>query len=187
MKNTFRIASLLLAILMLFSFASCKKEESEVEVPSGFLLAENENTDYYFFYPSNWLLDRNDAGMTSAFVSENDFSNVSITAFTASAEYPTLLDYAENFYFAQFEDNFANLQVEKNQDGSIKRTTLKIDGCDALCLNYSADFAGENYSFRTWLISRGGYIYTMLYTAKTAAFESHAQEADAMAENLLFR
>ena len=86
-----------------------------------------------------------------------------------------------------FEDNFENLQVEKNQDGSIKRTALKIDECEALCIQYSADFAGENYSFRAWFISRGGYIYTMLYTAKTAAFESHLQEAEAMAENLLFR
>lgn len=187
MKTKLRWTSFLLAVLMLFCLSACGKEESEVEIPSGFLLAENENTDYYFFYPSNWLLDRNDAGMTSAFVSETDFSNVSITAFTASAEYPSLLSYAEDYYFAQFEDNFAGLSVEKNQDGSIKRTALKIDGCDALCVNFSADFAGENYSFRAWLISRGGYIYTMLYTAKTAVFESHEQEADAMAENLLFR
>ncbi len=187
MKTKFRITAFFLSLLMLLSFSACTKEESEIEIPSGFLLAENENTDYYFFYPSNWLLDRNDAGMTSAFVSETDFSNVSITPFTADAKYPTLLDYVEKFYFQQFEDNFANLEVEKNQDGSIKRSALKIDGSEALCVNYSADFAGENYSFRAWLISKGGYIYTVLYTAKTAVFESHLQEATAIAENLLFR
>lgn len=189
MKTIIRMISLVLALVSLFALCACSAQESPegVEIPSGFLLAENEKTDYYFFYPSDWLLDRNDAGMTSAYVSENDFSNVSVTAFTASVEYPTLLDYAEKYYFAQFEDNFNNLKVEKNQDGSLKRSSLKIDGCEALAVNYTASFSGENYAFRVWFISRGGYIYTVLYTAKEALFEPHLEVATAIAENIKFR
>ena len=189
MKPITRITGMLLALVMLFALCACSAQKGPegVEIPSGFLLAENEKTDYYFFYPSSWILDRNDAGMTDAYVSENDFSNVSVTAFTASAEYPTLLDYAEKYYFTQFEDNFNNLKVEKNQDGSLKRSSLKIDGNEALAVNYTASFSGENYSFRVWFISRGGYIYTVLYTAKEALFESHLEEATAIAENIKFR
>ena len=187
--KTKRIISLVLALVMLLSLCACASQEGPegVEIPSGFLMAENEKTDYYFFYPSTWILDRNDAGMTSAYVSENDFSNISVTTFTASVEYPTLLDYAEKYYFAKFEDNFNNLKVEKNQDGSLKRSSLKVDGCEALAVNYTATFSGENYGFRVWFISRGGYIYTVLYTAKEALYEAHIEEATAIAENLKFR
>ncbi len=188
MKNLFRIFSFLLSAIMLFSLFSCGKTgESEVEIPSGFLLAENENTDYYFFYPADWLLDRNDAGLTSAFVSETDFSNVSITAFTASASYQSLADYVENYYFTQFEDNFNNLEIERNQDKSLKKSSMKIDGCDAIAVNYKAVFSGEEYSFRAWFISYNGYIYNVLYTAKTEVFESHLEEATVTAEQLKFR
>ncbi len=184
-----RIISFFLAFVLLLALCACSVQKSpdEVEIPSGFLMAENEKTDYYFFYPSAWILDRNDAGMTSAYVSENDFSNVSVTAFTASPEYPTLLDYAEKYYFAQFEDNFRNLEIEKHQDGSLKKSLLKVDSCEALAVNYTAEFSNENYSFRVWFISHNGYIYTVLYTAKEALFESHLEEATAIAENLKFR
>jgi hypothetical protein len=120
MKQLFRIVCFALSVLMLFSFVSCgKKGNEEVEIPEGFLLAENENTDYYFFYPANWLLDRNDAGMTSAFVSETDFSNVSITAFTASANYKSLPDYVENYYFEQFKTKMPDKVLLNGPDESL--------------------------------------------------------------------
>lgn len=185
MKLKKTVIFLVLALFVAASLISCVPEETET--PKGFLLANNPGADYNFYYPETWLLDRHDGGMTSAFVSENDFSSVSVTTFTASMEYPDLLSYAENYYLKQFGDNFQNLQVEKNQDGSLKKDVLKIDSCDALSFRYSSDFAGENYSFRTWLISRNGYIYTVLYTAKTDLFDAHLEEAAAIAENIRFR
>jgi len=190
MKNLTRTISLLLALVMMTSLCACSQKETTedgVEIPSGFLLAENKNTDYYFFYPSDWTVDRNDAGMTSAHVSDDDFSNVSVTSFTASTEYQSLSDYIEKYYFKQFEDNFKNLKVEKNQDGSIKRSVLKIDSCETIAVSYTAEFAGEEYSFRAWFISKGLYLYTILYTAKTQAYETHLEVATAIAENLKFR
>lgn len=185
MKHTNRIFCGILALLMLFSFVSCA--QADPNVPQGFQLAENEGADYYFYYPNSWLLDRCDAGMTSAYVSETDFSNVSVTAFTASLEYPTLPEYAEGYYLAQFRDNFQNLEVERNQDNSLKRSVLKIDGCDAISFRYSARFAGEDYSFCTWLVSCNGYIYTILYTAKADAFDRNFAEAEKIAQSISFK
>lgn len=177
--------------MMMALLCSCAAEKSgeEVKIPEGFLLAENEKTDYYFFYPSTWLLDRNDAGMTSAYVSENDFSNVSITAFTASNEYSDLMNYAKDYYFPHLSGDLKNLKMDLEQDGeSIKRTDLVIDTCPALAMNYSASFYNdETYNFRVWFISRNGYIYTVLYTAKADLFEAHLDEAAAIAESLKFR
>lgn len=181
-----RLIACVLLIVLVFSLAACGGEQVESDIPEGFLLAENKGADYAFYYPETWILDRRDAGMTSAYVSETDYSNVSVTAFTASPEYPDLVSYAEKYYFKQFEDNFQNLNVEKNQDGSLKRSVLKIDGCDAIAVNYSAVFGGENYSFRAWFVSYNGYIYTVLYTAKEAAFENNLELASKIAEYIRF-
>ena len=186
MKKITRILSVVLLLAMLFSLCACAEENTEV--PQGFLQAENEGADYYFYYPSDWILDRHDAGMTSAYVSERDFSNVSVTAFTnAGISYPSLVEYAEEYYLAQFESNFNQLSVERNQDQSLKRENLTVDGKEAIAIKYSADFGGEGYTFRAWLISHNGYIYTVLYTAKDGLYESHLEEASAIATNLRFR
>lgn len=191
MRSKTRMLCLFLALVMMMLLCSCAAKESDegVEIPSGFLLAENEKTDYYFFYPSTWLLDRNDAGMTSAYVSENDFSNVSISAFTASAEYRDLLSYATDYYFPHLSGDLKNLKMDLEQDGkSLKRTDLVIDSCPALAVNYSASFYNdEEYRFRVWFVSKDGYIYTILYTAKTDLFDTHLDEATAIAEGLKFR
>ena len=185
MKKSYRLWALLLAVILSVSLFSCSQEAPET--PEGFLLAENEGADYYFYYPETWLLDRADAGMTSAFVSENDFSNVSVTAFTASMQYPSLEQYAEEYYLKQFTDNFQNLTVDRNQDGSLKKSVLKIDECDAISFRYHAVFSGEEYSFRAWLISYNGYVYTVLYTAKTAVFDTNLPMAEKIAEFIRFR
>lgn len=187
MRKFQRLIAFVMLFSLMLSLVACGGGETETsEIPQGFLPAENEGADYSFYYPETWLLDRHDAGMTSAYVSETDYSNVSVTAFTASPEYPDLLSYAENYYFKQFEDNFQNLTVEKNQDGSLKRSVLKIDGCDAIAVNYSATFSGESYSFRAWFVSYNGYIYSILYTAREAAYEQNLEMATKIAENIRF-
>ncbi|MBR2634228.1 MAG: hypothetical protein IKD31_01445 [Clostridia bacterium] len=188
MKRTPRLLILLLAFLMSVSLISCSGGEEEgIKAPDGFLLAENEGADYYFFYPDTWLLDRHDAGMSSAFVSESDYSNVSVTVFTASAEYPSLVDYAENYYLKQFEGHFEGLSVKRNQDGSLKRNVLKIDDRDAISFEYSAKFGEKTYSFCSWIISDGGYLYTVLYTAEEEKYLGHWDVAEKIATSVRFK
>lgn len=190
MRSIKKMICLVLALTMTVCLCSCASQDSEdVKIPSGFLLAENEKTDYYFFYPSTWLLDRNDAGLTSAYVSENDFSNVSISSFTASNEYPDLMSYATEYYIPHLSGDLKDFKADMEQDGEhIKRTDLVIDSNPALAFNYSAAFyQGETYNFRVWFVSYNGYIYTILYTAKADLFETHLDEATAIAESLKFR
>ena len=186
MKQILKTALILGAALCLcVSLLSCAKRDESV--PEGYLDAGTEGVEYRFFYPEDWILDRHDPGMTSVYVSDGDFSNVSVTAFTASAEYPSLESYAESYYFQQFSDNFNNLDVAKNQDGSMKHTALEVDGCSALRVDYGAVFAGENYQFRTWFISYNGSIYTVTYTAASEVFASHADAVDAMVNVMRFQ
>ncbi|MBP5288635.1 MAG: hypothetical protein J6Z79_02025 [Clostridia bacterium] len=133
------------------------------------------------------MLDRRDPGMTSVYYSEEDFSNVSVTVFTASPDYSSLADYAERYYFEQFKDNFNNLDLVKNQDGTLKLRTLKVDGCDAVAADYSAVFAGKTYKFRSFFISYGGSIYTVTYTATNDLFDAHTDAVEGMIEQMRFQ
>jgi hypothetical protein len=188
MKTKIRFFSFVLVLVTLCSLVSCAQRDPNI--PDGFLLAENEGADYYFYYPENWLLDRADAGMTSVYVSEVDYSNVSVTAVTAEQEgktYTGLPEYAEEYYLKQCEGNFRDLKVERNADKSLKRSVLKIDDCEAIAFSYSAVFDGETYRFRAWLISCNGYIYTVLYTAKEDRYEENYDFAEAIATSIQFK
>ena len=107
--------------------------------------------------------------------------------YVVSGQYTSLEQYAREYYLKQFSDNFNNLEPEYNQDGSLKRNNLKIDDRDAVTFQYKATFAGEEYSFRAWLISDSGYVYTVLYTAKSDVYENHLSYAELIAENIRFK
>ncbi|MBR2616331.1 MAG: hypothetical protein IKC69_06615 [Clostridia bacterium] len=176
--------ALLLCACMLFSLAACAQRDPDV--PEGFLLYENEDADYYFYYPEGWIKNRGDAGETSVYVSETDFSSVSVNAFTFSSEYASLTDYAERFYVPELEKHFSSVKVDYNQDGSLKTSVLKIDDCDAISFSYSATL-GEEYSFRVWFISYNGYLYSVLYTAKAELYDTNFNAAEQIALNIQFK
>lgn len=179
-----RIGICLMVLFVLFSGVSCaKKDES---VPEGYLLAENPGADYTFFYPETWTLDRADAGMTSVYYSDTDFSNVTLTAFTASMPYSSIASYIEEYYFTKFEDNFNNLSLSYNQDGSLKLKGVKVDGLDGVSVDYKAAFSGEEYAFRSVFVYYDGVYYTLTYTAKSDLFESHLADVDGIVNNLRF-
>lgn len=181
-----KIISLILAsISILICFSSCTKRENNV--PDGFAPAENDGTDYFFVYPAEWTLERNDAGMTSVYVSEVDFSNVSVTVFTWNNEYQSLSQYVEKYYFKQFKDNFSNLEYPENEDGTPRLKNAKIDSRDAVIFEYSAMFGEEKYMFKTCIISENGYIYTLTYTAKEDKYESHIEAVDMIFDNFQFK
>ena len=177
-----RILILLLALCLCAALFACDKSD----VPQGYLDAGTKGVDYRFFYPDTWALSRSDPGMTQVYV-ESDHANVSVTVYTASPSPESLADYAENYYFKQFESNFNNLQKELNQNGSLKWSALKVDGCDAISVEYSADFAGENFRFQSVFISYNGAIYTVLYTAPRDVFDSHREAVQGMIEQMRFQ
>ena len=182
--KTNRILCLLVALLLLLPLISCAKRDPNI--PEGFLLAENDG-DYYFYYPETWILEENGRGLVSVRVSDSDFSNVNVATYTASNEYPTLADYIEKHFFTQFEGNFSNLTYEKNEDETPRFKILTVDGCDALSVEYAAAFAGEEYRFRSCVISMGGYLTVITYTAKTEQYSKHLDAIDMIISNFQFK
>ncbi len=190
MKQTPKILfSLCLALLALLLLGACSGEPEE---HAGYILADNPGADYDFYYPETWLVDRMDAGLASVHAADNDFTNVNVTAIALSGgSYTSLADYAESFYFKEYEAYFQNLEVKKNEDGSYRISPLKVDGThDAVSFEYTSKFGEETYSFRTYLISDGINLYNFTYTANVTErdlFSQHLSEAEQMVAYLHFR
>lgn len=198
MKFYQRILFFILAVTMLFCLASCSAQTGdESDVPLGFVLAENEGSDYSFYYPQEWILDRSDAGMTSVYVSDVDFSNVTMTAFTADVRYTeNLALYLEEYYCKQLEGNLKDFKPETAADDKLVYQTLTVDDCPALAFNYTASVydvkedQNISYGYRVWLIRYGAYIYHVQYCAKNAEendlFQTHYDEAETIVTGIQF-
>ena len=75
MKKIICVALALISVVLL---ASCGG--SKIDIPDGFQLASNKVSDFYFFVPTNWTVDMS-TGVASAYFSENDKTNVSMTSY----------------------------------------------------------------------------------------------------------
>ena len=188
----FRLLPLLLALVFLFGLAACSKEPVEHE---GYLLAENTGGDFDFYYPDTWQVERADAGFVQVHVSDTDFSNISVSALHFAGRFNDLKTYVNEYYLKEIKENLNDVKTADNEDGSLRLTPLTVDGCDAVSFDYSASFytvdsGKETYSFRTWLISNGGTVYNVTFTANTTEkdlFSEHVQEAAKTVEYFRFR
>ena len=135
--------------------------------------------------------------MTSVYVSDLDFSNITITAFTADTRYTeNLILYLEEYYCKQLEGNLKDFKAETAADDKLVYQTMTIDGCPALAFNYTAsvyDVKEEkniSYGYRVWLIRYGAYIYHVQYCAKNAEennlFQTHYDQAETIATGIQF-
>lgn len=177
MKRLFLVVLLILA----FTLVSCSKEESTM--PDGMTYSENGAVDYYFYYPEEWTLDRND-GMVSAYVSEKDHSNVSVTAFTAPQGVNSVDGYismGETNYFDHLKENFTDITLLS--DG--EETTL--GEVPARQYVFTATVAGDEYKFRQVVAYRYGYIYILTYTSTLDAFDLHTDDVNSIIKEFEFK
>ena len=179
-------------ILALLILPACSKEKVEHE---GYVLAENTGGDFDFYYPEGWEAERADAGFVQVHVSDTDFSNVSVSAINFAGRYNDLKSYVTERYFKEIQENFKDAAGVNNEDGTLRITALQIDGYDAVYFDYSApvftaDSGVQQYAFRTYLISNGGNVYNITYTANQTEkdlFGEHLEQVKKMVEYFRFR
>ena len=112
-----KITALILSLIAVFALASC----SGSDAPSGMKLASNEVCDYYFYVPTNWTVDMS-TGVTSAYYSEKDRSNISMTSYALSGEMTA------DSYWESIRSTYAALFAEMSEP-EVKTTAL--DGVEA--------------------------------------------------------
>lgn len=169
------------ALMLLITATSCSKNESEL--PEGMALLDNEAVDYYFYYPENWQADRND-GMVSAYVSDKDRSNVSVTTFAAPADVTSVDGYlamGDTTYFDHMKETFPDLEMLT--DG--EETTLS--GVPARQYVFTATVAGDPYKFKQVITYYYGYIYMLTYTSTVEGFDTHTEEVNSIVNEFKFK
>lgn len=155
MKKT-RWLTILLALTLLFSLASCG-QKGEVEIPDGMQLADGgSDVGYYFFVPEEWTVS-NLGGVSAAYVSPLTPASVSLAA-TELAEGESVSDCFEKS-FAAFPASFGVTRVE---DGVACTLGNAEDA-----VSYVYTYTYQEKSFRTLQILARfeGRAYLFTYTA----------------------
>ncbi len=173
------LSILFVTFLCVLCLVSCSKGKDS-DTPEGMVEAENKFVDYRFFYPENWLLDRND-GMISCHVSKDDASNVSVTAF-ALPEMKPLEDYLKEEYMTYFKANFGDMEIVEDF------TDTTLDTCPAKNIVFKATVGEKSYQFsQTIALGRDGYIYIITYTSTPEAFETHVEDVEKIVSEFRFK
>ncbi len=149
------LSFLLVALLCLAFICGCSKNESDI--PVGMKLASDPkiNTDYTLYVPEAWVCDMT-TGITSAYVSSVDHSNISITYEVPKVS--TIKEYWENSA-AHFEAIFESFEIVE------EGVETKLGNANAARYTYKATYGGEEYQFIQLFAVRGVHLYTFTYTA----------------------
>ena len=173
-----KLAAILLSGVTLLCFSGCSKNEGEVQIPYGMELLTNENIDYNFFYPKDWIVDRND-GMVRVHVSDSDAANVSVTTYAFPSGYDTLKDYCDNFY----KEKILATYKEATFDEEYSETEM-LGTNNALSTHYSITVDGVTYKFYQVVAYSGGYVFNLTYCASEDSYDLYLEQAESIIENI---
>ena len=175
---------LLLALsLCLFAFCGCSNAQDDA--PYGMkLVSDPEINKYYSLYiPEGWISDMT-TGITSAYVSAVDRSNISVTYEVPKES--TIAEYWNN-RVAQFESVFENFEILE------EGVNTKLGETDAARYTYKATYNGSEYQFMQLFAVKGVYLFTFTYTALNeenelgkVPFDSNLETVYKIIENFRF-
>lgn len=185
---------ILSTLIVLCATVSCG-DADEQWYPAGMKLASSDKIDYKMWVPDDWIVDIS-TGVTAAYVSESDRSNVTLTAFslTAGDNYMSISQYWSK-YKEELEKTFPDISViDTGEDGASDAlteendlgVTLLVDGVAAKKYVYTATVTGTNYKFMQVIFIREGYVYLLTYTAMPENYDLHTEDVDKIIENFRF-
>lgn len=169
------IAILCVLALALCGMFSCGEESS---APMGFKEISDEALTYHLYVPDDWTADLS-TGITSAYYSGIDPSNISVTAFELDYGITSLDD-----YWAMIEPDlkavFPDLEYVDQSDA-------KLDGVDAKQYIYTASMSGKSYKFMQLIAVKSNTIYTFTYTAEADKYDEHIEDVLAILDYFDFK
>ena len=155
-----KITAIILCLVAVLSLAACG---NKVNAPTGMKLASNEVSDYYFFVPQNWTVDMS-TGVASAYYSETDKSNMSMTSY-ALEKTMTVDEYWESVK-AEYSALFKEMS-----EPEVKTTAL--DGVEAKQYTYTAKAGTRDYKVMQVFCVKNSTVYVFTFTATPEKFEEH--------------
>lgn len=184
MKKT--VCILMTLILCLTALTSCSPKDEYV--PAGFKKISNDNADHVLYVPEGWVFDMS-TGVTTAYVSDKDLSNITFTSFDLDSsviktdetgeggEKADILDSYWDYYSAEFEKTFSEMKYE------VEGEDLLVSKIKSKKYIYTATVTGNAYKFMQVVTIKGNAVYVFTYTALEESngvkvFDSHLSDVN---------
>lgn len=192
------ISLILAALMAALTVASCG--QSDTDAPLDYKEISSDDVEYDLYVPEEWQEDIT-TGMTAAYYSSQDPSNISMIAFELDGTVKTIEDYWNSYLpslVAVFPDiAFENVPEEESEttEGDPSGTEavkvgepeqLTLGGVPALAYNYTASMSGVKYKFYQVIAFRSARVYIFTYTAETANYDSHIEDVVGILGNFRF-
>ena len=169
------IPALLVAVSV--TLASCGSNTDSA--PMGYREISDEGLNYHFYVPDDWTPDVS-TGMTSAYFSGRDPSNVSVTAFE-------LDDTSINSVEAFWELNEADLKLILPDLEYFDESDCKLGGVDGRQYVYTASMSDTEYKFMQVVAIKSNEVYIFTYTATADNYDSHIEDVISMVDYFKFK
>ena len=169
------IPALLVALSV--TLASCGSNGDSA--PMGYREISDEGLNYHFYVPDEWTPDVS-TGMTSAYYSGRDPSNVSVTAFE-------LDDTSINSVDAYWELNEADLKLILPDLEYVDESDCKLGGVDGRQYVYTASMSDTEYKFMQVVAIKSNEVYIFTYTATAENYDSHIEDVISMVDYFKFK
>lgn len=191
-----KIIVLTLALVFCLGLMTSCKNPNDSFVPAGFKKASNKNADYTLYVPEGWIVEMS-TGVTTAYVSERDRSNISFMGFelddaiirfdkdgeNGDGEAPvtsgengevniTTIDQYWDYYSSEFEKTFSDMEYSVNGEN------LLVSKIAAKKYVYTATVTGQKYKFMQVVTITKGTVYILTYTAHEEIFDSHLEKVE---------
>lgn len=176
---------LLTLIICTMGLVSCSSADDYV--PAGYVLASSKDVDYKLYVPETWVVDMS-TGVTTAYVSSSDLSNISFMGFELDSSIISIImgeeqtssqtdgevdkddivtvdDYWK-YYSSAFEDTFSDMEYEAKDEN----TVLGSNKLKAKKYVYTATVTGIKYRFMQVVAIKNKTVYIFTYTAREDAY-----------------
>jgi len=201
---------IILSCIMIFS--SCQNNtiknvstEIELDEENGGgtgILAENNAVDFYFYYPENFFIQRNDA-MIVVYINDDEvlqidkqepgseeyFSvmtkpNLSATVFgLPPGRYETIEKYWANYALPSYEEIFQDIKIESETDliiGSDKDISARK-------YTYTCSLSGMKFKISEIIFFKKQQVYDLIYTATEKKYETYKNVLSTAADTFKFK
>lgn len=171
--------SLILTLVLCFCVLCSCGNETEAAPDNMKAVESSDKLDYNLYIPAHWVQDLS-TGVVSAYVSNSDLSNVSMTQFNLD-EMKKLDTFVED-YSKELSENLDNFAMS---EGFPQKMIL--DGVEASKIEYTAKLVGNEYKYMQIICVNSGTIYYFTYTALADNFDTHTEDVQKIIDNFSFK
>lgn len=146
--------------------------------PDGMKKASDDDVQYACYVPKSWVTDLSDK-LTYAYYPESGKPNITVTCFSPSDNIT-----AEE-YFTQCEMEYKTKLEDYELLGAA--SSRVVAERDALSYQYKAVYGGTEYKIMQTVLIYNGLAYSITYTARADAYDSHLADVETVLNNFRFR